>query len=76
MPDAVHDDHRLVRLIEVGRSLLSELDLDIVDEETHRAIGDPARGRGILGLPRLGPRRRHPDPMPWHLAQLARRVAS
>src|SRR4051794_26189337 len=87
MSDAVHDDHRLVRLIEVGRSLLSELDLDIVldrvletardltgaryaalgilderrrelaqfltrgvDEETHRAIGDLPRGRGILGL--------------------------
>jgi len=87
MSDDVHDDHRLVRLIEVGRSLLSELDLDIVldrvletardltgaryaalgilderrrelaqfltrgvDEETHRAIGDLPRGRGILGL--------------------------
>ena len=87
MPDAVQDDHRLVRLIEVGRSLLSELDLDIVldrlletardltgaryaalgilderrrelaqfltrgvDEETHLAIGDLPRGRGILGL--------------------------
>ncbi len=30
MLDATRDDHRLVRLIEVGRSLLSELDLDIV----------------------------------------------
>src|SRR4051794_13122588 len=87
MPARVHDYDRLVRLIEVGRSLLSELDLDIVldrvletardltgarsaalgilderrrelaqfltrgvDEETHRAIGDLPRGRGILGL--------------------------
>jgi two-component system, NarL family, sensor histidine kinase DevS len=87
MLDATRDDHRLVRLIEVGRSLLSELDLDIVldrvletardltgaqyaalgilderrrelaqfltrgvDAETHRAIGDLPRGRGILGL--------------------------
>jgi signal transduction histidine kinase len=87
MSDTVQDDHRLVRLIEVGRSLLAELDLDVVldrlletardltgarfaalgilderrrelaqfltrgvDEETHRAIGDLPRGRGILGL--------------------------
>jgi signal transduction histidine kinase len=87
MLDTARDDHRLVRLIEVGRSLLSELDLDIVldrvletardltgaryaalgilderrrelaqfltrgvDPDTHRAIGDLPRGRGILGL--------------------------
>jgi signal transduction histidine kinase len=87
MVDISRDDHRLVRLIEVGRGLLSELDLDVVldrvletareltgaqyaalgilderrrelaqfltrgvDEETHRAIGDLPRGRGILGL--------------------------
>jgi signal transduction histidine kinase len=87
MLDAARDDQRLIRLIEVGRSLLSELDLDIVldrvletardltgaqyaalgilderrrelaqfltrgvDPETHRAIGDLPRGRGILGL--------------------------
>src|SRR3954451_7508431 len=87
MLDASRDDHRLARLIEVGRGLLSELDLDVVldrvletareltgaryaalgildergrelaqfltrgiDEETHRAIGDLPRGRGILGL--------------------------
>jgi len=87
MLDAARDDQRLIRLIEVGRSLLSELDLDIVldrvletardltgaqyaalgilderrrelaqfltrgvDQETHRAIGDLPRGRGILGL--------------------------
>jgi signal transduction histidine kinase len=87
MLDTARDDHRLVRLIEVGRSLLAELDLDIVldrvletardltgaryaalgilderrrelaqfltrgiDQETHRAIGDLPRGRGILGL--------------------------
>src|SRR5919106_2542825 len=30
MPETARDDHRLSRLIEVGRSLLSELDLDIV----------------------------------------------
>src|SRR4051812_11323561 len=87
MLDAARDDRRLIRLIEVGRSLLSELDLDVVldrvlatardltgaqyaalgilderrrelaqfltrgvDQETHRAIGDLPRGRGILGL--------------------------
>jgi signal transduction histidine kinase len=87
MLETTRDDHRLSRLIEVGRSLLSELDLDVVldrvletareltgarfaalgilderrrelaqfltrgvDEETHRAIGDLPRGRGILGL--------------------------
>jgi signal transduction histidine kinase len=87
MLDAARDDNRLARLIEVGRSLLAELDLDIVldrvletardltgaryaalgildehrrelaqfltrgvDQETHRAIGDLPRGRGILGL--------------------------
>jgi signal transduction histidine kinase len=81
------DAHRLARLIDVGRSLLSELDLDIVldrvldtaadltgaryaavgildderrelarfitrgiEEQTHRAIGDLPRGRGILGV--------------------------
>jgi hypothetical protein len=30
MLDTARDDHRLVRLIEVGRSPLSELDLDVV----------------------------------------------
>jgi signal transduction histidine kinase len=81
------DERRLARLIDVGRSLLSELDLDVVldrvldtaadltgaryaalgildderrelarfltrgiGEETHRAIGDLPRGRGILGV--------------------------
>src|SRR5690242_18269894 len=81
------DEHRLTRLIEAGRELLSELDLDSVldrlletaadltgaryvalgilddnrrelarfltrgiDEDTHRAIGDLPRGRGILGV--------------------------
>jgi signal transduction histidine kinase len=81
------DEHRLARLIDVGRTLLSELDLDIVlnhvletaaeltsaryaalgildesrrelahfltrgiDEQTHRAIGDLPRGRGLLGV--------------------------
>jgi signal transduction histidine kinase len=81
------DAHKLARLIEAGRGLLSELDLDTVldrlletaaeltgaryvalgildedrvelarfltrgiDEDTHRAIGDLPRGRGILGV--------------------------
>jgi signal transduction histidine kinase len=81
------DAHRLTRLLEAGRGLLSELDLDTVldrllgtaaeltgaryvalgildedrrelarfltrgiDEDTHRAIGDLPRGRGILGV--------------------------
>jgi signal transduction histidine kinase len=80
------DPQRLLRLIEVGRSLLSELRLEVVldrvletareltgaryaalgildtdkrelarfvtrgiDAETHRAIGDLPRGRGVLG---------------------------
>jgi signal transduction histidine kinase len=80
-------EHRLARLIDAGRGLLSELDLETVldrllqtatdltgaryvalgvldegrrellrfltrgiDEETHRAIGDLPRGRGILGV--------------------------
>ncbi len=80
-------EQRLARLIEVGRGLVSELDLDTVldqlletateltgaryaalgilddervelerfltrgiDAETHRAIGDLPRGRGILGV--------------------------
>jgi signal transduction histidine kinase len=81
------DEHRLARLIDAGRGLLSQLDLETVldrllqtgaeltgaryvalgvldegrrelsrfltrgiDEETHRAIGDLPRGRGILGV--------------------------
>ena len=81
------DETRLRRLLEVGRSLLAELDpeavldrlLDVaqeltgaryaaigvlddrreqlerfltrgIDEETHRAIGDLPRGRGVLGV--------------------------
>jgi signal transduction histidine kinase len=100
MLDTARDDHRLIRLIEVGRSLLSELDLDIVldrvletardltgaqyaalgilderrrelaqfltrgvDPETHRAIGDLPRGRGILGF-------LIEDPRPLRLADL------
>jgi two-component system, NarL family, sensor histidine kinase DevS len=81
------DRHRLARLIDAGRGLLSELDLETVldrllqtaadltgaryvalgvlddarrelsrfltrgiDEDTHRAIGDLPRGRGLLGV--------------------------
>src|SRR5690349_24290847 len=81
------DEHRLRRLVEVGRSLVTELDPEAVferllevareltgaryaaigvldeqraelerfltvgiDEETHRAIGDLPRGRGVLGV--------------------------
>src|SRR3954463_14873397 len=81
------DAHRLARLIEAGRGLLSELDLETlldrlpqtgthptgaryvalgvldpgrrelarfltrgIDEDTHRAIGDLPRGRGLLGV--------------------------
>jgi signal transduction histidine kinase len=81
------DEHRLRRLVEVGRSLVTVLDpeavlerlLDVareltgaryaaigvlderrerlerfltagIDEETHRAIGDLPRGRGVLGV--------------------------
>jgi signal transduction histidine kinase len=81
------DELRARRLLEVGRSLVSELDLDVLldrvletareltgaryaalgilndrrtelaqfltsgmDEETHRAIGDLPRGRGVLGV--------------------------
>ena len=82
------DEHRLRRLIDVGRSLVTVLDPEAVlerlleaareltgaryaaigvlderrerlerfvtagiDEETHRAIGDLPRGRGVLGRP-------------------------
>ena len=85
--DLGETDARLQRLVEVGRTLLSELDLDAVlqrllevareltgaryaavgvlddrreqrerflttglDAETRRAIGDPPRGRGVLGV--------------------------
>jgi signal transduction histidine kinase len=81
------DEPRLRRLLDVGRSLIAELDPDVVldrllqvaqeltgaryaaigvlderrelleqfitkgiDEETHRAIGDLPRGRGVLGV--------------------------
>jgi signal transduction histidine kinase len=86
-------EQRLERLIEVGRALVSELDLEAVlervldaaqeltgaqyaalgvldesrselerfltrgiDEETHRAIGDLPRGRGVLGVLITDPR--------------------
>jgi two-component system, NarL family, sensor histidine kinase DevS len=86
-PARPQPEERLRRLIEVGRALVSELDLEVVlervleaareltgaryaalgvlaengrelerfltvgiDEETHRAIGDLPRGRGVLGV--------------------------
>ncbi len=87
MPDSVLDEPRLRRLLEAGRELIAQLDVETVlqrvldaareitgaryaalgvldadrrelerfitagvDDETHRAIGDLPRGRGILGL--------------------------
>ncbi len=87
MPTSQLAADRLARLIEVGRSLVSELDLEVVldrvletareltgaryaalgildddrrelaqfitrgvDEDTHRAIGELPRGRGLLGV--------------------------
>ena len=88
IPHGALDADRLARLLEVGRALVAELDLEAVldrllrdrrradrralrrarrprrasasssrassraaiDEETHRAIGDLPRGRGILGV--------------------------
>src|SRR3954454_10377440 len=87
MPEPVLDDPRLRRLLDAGRNLISNLDVDAileqlldvarevtgaryaavgvlderreelerfvtagVDSQTHRAIGDLPRGRGILGL--------------------------
>src|SRR3954454_22202186 len=87
MPEPVLDDLRLRRLIDAGRGLISNLDVEAIleqlldvarevtgaryaavgvlddsreelerfvtagiDAETHRAIGDLPRGRGILGL--------------------------
>src|SRR5215208_7725969 len=87
MPPSALDELRLRRLIDAGRNLISNLDVDAilqrlldvarevtgaryaavgvlddrrqelerfvtagVDAETHRAIGDLPRGRGILGL--------------------------
>ncbi|HET6551605.1 MAG TPA: GAF domain-containing sensor histidine kinase [Solirubrobacter sp.] len=87
------DEHRLRRLVEVGRSLVTVLDPEVVlerllevareltgaryaaigvldeqrerlerfltagvDEETHRAIGDLPRGRGVLGILITDPR--------------------
>ena len=95
------DEHRLRRLVDVGRSLVTELDpeallqrlLEVareltgaryaaigvldesretlerfvttgVDEETHRAIGDLPRGRGVLGV-------LISDPRPLRLADVS-----
>ncbi len=86
-PEALRQEERLRRLLEVGRGLVSEFELEVVlervleaareltgaryaalgvldanreelerfitagvDEETHRAIGDLPRGRGVLGV--------------------------
>ena len=57
MLDATRDDHRLVRLIEVGRSLLSELDLDIVLDRVLETARDLTGARyAALGI--LDDRRR------------------
>ncbi|MGE5690063.1 MAG: GAF domain-containing protein [Pseudomonadota bacterium] len=100
------DEARLRRLIEVGRGLVAELDLETVlqrvleaardltdaeyaalgvldperrelerfltlgiDEETHRAIGDLPRGRGVLGA-------LISDPVPLRLGDVGRHPAS
>jgi hypothetical protein len=49
MPDAVRSDNRLVRLIGVGRGLLSELEVDIVLDrllDTARDLTRARRGEG------------------------------
>src|SRR3954447_107377 len=57
MLDATRDDHRLVRLIEVGRSLLSELDLDILLDRVLETARDLTGARyAALGI--LDERRR------------------
>src|SRR4051812_28201896 len=57
MPARVHDHDRLVRLIEVGRSLLSELDLDIVLDRVLETARDLTGARyAALGI--LDERRR------------------
>jgi signal transduction histidine kinase len=57
MLDTTRDDHRLVRLIEVGRSLLSELDLDIVLDRVLETARDLTGARyAALGI--LDERRR------------------
>jgi len=98
------DEHRLARLIDAGRGLLSELDLETVldrllataaeltgaryaalgildddrrelarfltrgiDEESHRAIGDLPRGRGLLGVLIDDPRPLRLDDVAEHL---------
>ena len=58
----VLDEARLRRLLEAGRSLVAHLDLEGVLENLlavateltgarHAAIGEPPRGRGVLGVP-------------------------
>jgi signal transduction histidine kinase len=57
MLDAARDDQRLIRLIEVGRSLLSELDLDIVLDRVLETARDLTGARyAALGI--LDERRR------------------
>src|SRR6478609_9500835 len=100
------DEHRLRRLIDVGRSLVTELDPEVVlerllevareltgaryaaigvlderrerlerfltagiDEDTHRAIGDLPRGRGVLGV-------LISDPRPLRLADVGEHAQS
>src|SRR6478735_5960548 len=100
------DEHRLRRLVDVGRSLVTELDPEAVferllevareltgaryaaigvlderlerlerfltagiDEDTHRAIGDLPRGRGVLGV-------LISDPRPLRLADVGEHAQS
>src|SRR5918995_3802777 len=100
------DQHRLGRLVDVGRSLVTELDPEAVlqrllevareltgaryaaigvlderrerlerfltagiDEDTHRAIGDLPRGRGVLGV-------LISDPRPLRLADVGMHAQS
>ncbi len=105
-PAGSEREQRLVRLLEVGRSLVSELELDVIlqrvlaaareltgaqyaalgvldesrqelerfitsgiDDESHRAIGDLPRGRGVLGV-------LISDPRPLRLGDVGRHAHS
>jgi hypothetical protein len=44
------DERRSRRLLDERRERLERFLTAGIDEDTHRAIGDPARGRGVLGV--------------------------